>query len=44
MAELIRSGDAKGDGWADVIDTLSMYPDVRRKAVRSLVEIKRSGS
>jgi hypothetical protein len=28
-----------GDGWADVIDTLSMHPDVRRTVVRLLVEI-----
>ena len=38
-AELLRYGDANGDGWADVIDTHSMYPDVRRKAVRLLAEI-----
>ena len=30
-AELLRYGDANGDGWADVIDTLTMYPDVRRR-------------
>ena len=38
-AELLRFGDANGDGWADVIDTLSMYPDVRRQAVQLLAEI-----
>ena len=38
-AELLRYGDANGDGWADVIDTLSMYPAVRRRAVRLLAEI-----
>jgi hypothetical protein len=38
-SELLRYGDANGDGWADVIDTLTMYPDVRRKVVRMLAEI-----
>jgi hypothetical protein len=38
-AELLRYGDANGDGWADVIDTLSMYPEVRRQAVRILAEM-----
>jgi hypothetical protein len=38
-AELLRYGDANGDGWAEVIDTLSMYPDVRRKVVRLLAEM-----
>ena len=33
-AELLRYGDANGDGWADVIDTLTMYPDMRRQVVR----------
>jgi hypothetical protein len=36
---LLRYGDANGDGWADVIDTLTMYPDVRRNVVRLLTEI-----
>ena len=31
--------DANGDGWADVIDTLTMYPDARRQVVRLLAEI-----
>jgi len=38
-SELQRYGDANGDGWAEVIDTLSMYPGVRRKVVRLLAEI-----
>ena len=25
--ELLRYGDANDDAWADVIDTLTMYPD-----------------
>ena len=37
--QLLRYGDANGDGWADVIDTLTMYPDVRRQVVRLLAEI-----
>ena len=39
IAELLRYGDANGDGWADVIDALTRYPDVRRKVVRLLAEI-----
>jgi hypothetical protein len=26
---LLRYSDANGDGWTDVIDRLTMYPDVR---------------
>ncbi len=40
---LLRYGDANGDGWADLIDTLTMYPDVRRKVVRMLAEIDAVG-
>jgi hypothetical protein len=40
--EILRYGDASGNGWADVIDTLTMYPDVRRQlfgfSLRSVVE------
>ena len=36
---LLRYGDASGDGWADIIDTLTMYPDVRRTVVRLLAEM-----
>jgi hypothetical protein len=39
-AELLRYGDANGDGWADVIDTLSMYPEARRQVARALAEIE----
>ena len=35
-----HTSDASGDGWADVIDTMTMYPDVRRKVVRMLAEIR----
>jgi hypothetical protein len=41
--QLLRYGDANGDGWADVIDMLTMYPDARRKAVRMLAEIDAAG-
>ena len=37
--EILRYGDASGNGWADVIDMLTMYPDVRRQAVRILAEV-----
>jgi hypothetical protein len=38
-SELLRYGNANGDGWASVIDTLTMYPDARRRVVRMLAEI-----
>ena len=38
-SELLHYGDVNGDGWADLIDTLTMYPDVRRRVVRLLAEI-----
>ena len=41
-SELLRYGDANGDGWADVIDTLTMYPDARRKVVRLCVQSRRA--
>jgi hypothetical protein len=28
----------EGDGWVDVIDPLTMHPDVRRKVVQLLAE------
>ena len=37
--QLLRYGDASGDGWAGVIDTLTMYPDARRQVVRLLAKI-----
>jgi hypothetical protein len=39
-SELLHDGDANGDGWADLIDTLTMYPDVRRRVARLLAEIE----
>ena len=41
--QLLRYGDANGDGWADVIDTLVIYPDARRRVVRVLAEIDAEG-
>ena len=38
-SELLHYGDANGNGWADLIDALTMYPDVRRRVVRLLAEI-----
>jgi hypothetical protein len=35
----LRYGDANGEGWADVIDTLTMYPDVGRQVVRLLARM-----
>jgi len=35
--------NANGDEWADVIDILTIYPDVRRRAVRLLAEIGAAG-
>jgi len=32
------SRHANGDEWAAVIDTLTMYPDARRKVVRMLAD------
>ena len=33
---LVRYRDERGDDWADIIDTLTMYPDARRKVARFL--------
>lgn len=42
-AELMRFRDENGDRWADVIDTLTMYPDLRRQVVRTLAEVDAAG-
>jgi hypothetical protein len=42
--ELLRYGDENGNQWADLIRTLSMYPDVRRAVVRRLAEIDASSA
>jgi hypothetical protein len=37
---LMRYRDENGQGWADIIDMLTTYPDARRKVVRSLNELR----
>jgi hypothetical protein len=36
---LIRHRDERGQGWADVIDYLTLNPDERRRVVRLLGEL-----
>jgi len=36
---LMHYHDENGQGWADIIDLLSMYPDARRRVVRALGEL-----
>ena len=38
-SELLRYRDAAGDELAEIIDTLTMHPEERRKVVRLLAEI-----
>jgi hypothetical protein len=38
--QLMRYGDQNGQGGADVIDFLTLYPDARRRVVRLLTEIQ----
>jgi hypothetical protein len=38
-SDLLRYRDERGDGWADIIDMLTMYPETRRRVVRLLAEI-----
>ncbi len=38
-SRLMRYRDQNGQGWADIIDLLSMYPDARRRVVRALGEL-----
>jgi hypothetical protein len=35
----MRYRDQNGQGWADIIDFLTMYPDARRRLVRVLAEV-----
>jgi hypothetical protein len=37
---LMRYRDQNGQGWADIIDFLTMYPEARRKVARVLGEIE----
>jgi hypothetical protein len=36
----MRYPDENGQGWADIIDFLTMYPDARRSVVRVLGELQ----
>jgi hypothetical protein len=36
----MRYRDENGQGWPDIIDLLSMYPDARRRVVRLLGELR----
>jgi hypothetical protein len=38
-SQLLRYRDGRGDDWADIIDSLTMYPNARRQVVRVLAEI-----
>lgn len=40
---LLRYRDGRGDDWADIVDMLTMHPEVRRKVVRFLAEIAADG-
>jgi hypothetical protein len=39
---MTRYRDQHGQDWADIIDFLTMYPEVRRKILRLLGEIDAS--
>ena len=41
-SRLMRYRDQNGQGWADVVDFLTMYPEARRRVVRLLGEISTS--
>jgi hypothetical protein len=41
-ASMTRYRDQNGQDWADIIDFLTMYPEVRRKILRLLGEIDAS--
>ena len=38
-SRLMRYRDQNGQGWADIIDMLTLYPEARRQVVRLLGEI-----
>jgi hypothetical protein len=42
--ELLRCGDANGDGWADVIDTLSDMPGRPRQGRAAAGQDRRRGN
>ena len=37
---LMRYRDQNGQGWADIIDFLTMYPEARRRVVRIVGEME----
>ena len=39
----MRYRDRNGQGWADIIDLLTMYPEARRRVVRLLAELDTRG-
>ena len=41
--QLMRYRGANGQGWADLIDLLTMYPGARRNVVRMLGEFEAAG-
>jgi hypothetical protein len=41
-ARLMRYRDQNSDDWADIIDSLTMHPEARRKVARLLGEIDAS--
>jgi hypothetical protein len=42
-SRLMRYRDENGQGWADIIDFLTMWPDARRRVARVLGEIDGTG-
>jgi hypothetical protein len=43
-SRLLRFRDERGDGWADIIDMLTMHPETRRRVVRLLGEVEATTS
>jgi hypothetical protein len=39
-SQLLRYRDERGNDWADIIDTLTMEPDARRRVLRLLGEME----
>jgi hypothetical protein len=39
----MRHRDERSDDWADIIDTLTMHPEERRRVARLLGEIEATG-
>ena len=42
-SRLMRHRDERSDDWADIIDTLTMHPEERRRVARLLREIEARG-